>query len=97
MKTNIKWVPVTGIQGRYNDNGKKKLRGNHFTAISKKSMIKIQAVYPRISCSKIDNSLLFNETNNSGEYDEESKECYLFVNGANILNFDWLNWQVPSM
>ena len=86
-----------GIQGRYNDNGKKKLRGNHFTAISKKSMIKIQAVYPRISCSKIDNSLLFNETNNSGEYDEESKECYLFVNGANILNFDWLNWQVPSM
>lgn len=51
-------------------------------------MIKIQAVYPRISCSKIDNSLLFNETNNSGEYDEESKECYLFVNGANILNFD---------
>ena len=33
---------------------------------------------------KINNFLLINETNNSDESDEESKECYLVVNRANI-------------
>lgn len=47
------------------------------------SSLQIQRNYICIKL-KINNFLLINETNNSDESDEESKECYLVVNRANI-------------
>ena len=44
-------------------NGKRKFRGNQFTARSRKIMMKF-------------NSVLVNEANKSEKFDEESKECY---------------------
>ena len=48
------------------------------------SSLQIQRNYICIKLKINNNFLLINETNNSDESEEESKECYLVVNRANI-------------
>ena len=77
---------------------KRKFTGNQHSSSqssSKKSREESNPANVSASCSKLDNSLLFDKSYDFEKIngDCSSTECYLFVNSVNILNLiDLANW-----
>ena len=81
--------------------GKGKFRGNQHTSSqrsSKKSREENNPANVSASCSKLDNSLLFDKSYDFEKIngDCSSTECYLFVNSVNILNLIDLIGKCPE-